>query len=56
MKDHLSHFAICGIALAVGLVLTTTGTSALSILPGIACLMMMVLMMWGMSHMRHRGH
>ena len=53
--NHLSQLAICAVALAVGIVLTATGTSALAILPGLGCLLMVVLMMWGMSRMGHHG-
>ena len=55
MKNHAMHFAICGVALAIGVALAATGTSVLAILPGLGCLLMMVLMMWGMGSM-HGGY
>ena len=56
MKSHATHFAICGVVIAIGIVLAATGTSALAILPGIACLLMMGLMMWGMGSMHGKSH
>jgi hypothetical protein len=55
MKNHFSHFAICGLALAIGIVLAATGTSVLAILPGLGCLLMMVLMMWGMGSLHGKN-
>ena len=56
MKNHGTHFAICGVALAIGIVLAVTGTSPLAILPGLGCLLMMGLMMWGMGAMHGKSH
>ena len=56
MKARTTHFAICGVALAIGIVLAWTGTSVLAILPGIGCLVMMALMMWGMGAMHGKSH
>lgn len=56
MKAHTTHFAICGVVLAIGIVLVATGASLLAILPGIGCLLMMALMMWGMGAMHGKGH
>jgi hypothetical protein len=56
MKAHTTHLAICGVALAIGIVLVAAGVSVLAILPGIGCLLMMALMMWGMASMHSKGH
>ena len=56
MKNYATHFAICGVALAIGVVLAATDTSVLAILPGLGCLLMMVLMMWGMRSMHGKSH
>lgn len=55
MNAHMSHFVICGVALAIGIVLAATGTAA-ALLPAIGCILMMVLMMWGMGAMHGRQH
>jgi hypothetical protein len=55
MKAHMSHFAICGVALAVGLVLAATGT-VVALLPALGCILMMVVMMWAMGSMHGRSH
>jgi hypothetical protein len=55
MKLHTSHFAICGVALAIGIVLAATGT-AVALLPAVGCILMMLLMMWGMGAMHGRQH
>ena len=55
MKSHATHFAICGVVIAIGIVFAATGASALAILPGIGCLLMMVLMMRGMGSMRGKS-
>ena len=56
MKAYTTHFAICGVALVIGMVLVATGASVLAILPGLGCLLMMVLMMWGMASMHGKSH
>ena len=55
MKGHMSHFMICGVALAIGIALAATGTAA-ALFSAIGCILMMVLMMWGMSAMHGRQH
>ena len=55
MKAHMSHFAICGVVLAIGIVLAATGTVA-ALLPALGCVLMMALMMWGMVSMHGKSH